>query len=660
MTLLVLDEREDALVKLAKDRRLAHKVLFAHRHSHSTPDFQYQIIDRFHSPIRNVCEVAFRGSAKSTIAEEALCLRGSFREFKHALIVGSSFDKAAERLHAIRRQFEKNERLIALFGELRGQPWGDDKLELSTGVVFQAMGRGQAIRGTKSEDTRPDFILCDDIEDRLSCGTPEGREKVQNWFFTELLPAGDEPTLQVRVLCNDMGVECLANRLKHPDSGFDVHVYPWVYQDEDGVERPLWPDRFPMEHIEKKRRQMFALGRHSEYNQEYMCRSEAPEDKPFKRDMIREFPEVRTWQASYAAFDPARTVTAGACETGHAAWSWISNRLVVWEAWGRKLLPDEIISSMFESQAEHRHALVGVDEVGLNEFLLQPVRHEQVKRGMVLPLRALHPARSKTERIRALQPFFNAREVVFAKPLPELQAQLIAFPSGKRDILDALAYSLVMRPGAPIYEDFTGQNVVEGLRPVSHAPLWLCFNATPHSVTAMAVQFVNGVIRILGDWAREGEPATVVPDMVSLAGLELQRDVRVIVPASHFDRYHNVGLVQAFRRMAREVRRGTVEAEGREIVRQHLRRVVKGAPALLIGSDARWTLNGFAGGYCRATDKRGVLADGAEEGVYRTLIEGLESFAGLLRTGAPDDEDRDLNYAFTNDGRRYISARAQR
>ena len=49
-----------------------------------------------------------------------------------------------------------------------------------------------------------------------------------------------------------------------------------------------------------------------------------------------------------------------------------------------------------------------------------------------------------------------------------------------------------------------------------------------------------------------------------------------------------------------------------------------------VASEARWTLNGFSNGYARALAKGGVLADYPEEGAYRTLLEGVESFVGLM------------------------------
>ena len=656
------DPRAEIVERFHKNRVLAHAILFKGvRHQNETPPFHEEMIRDCHSGLKQVCVIAFRGSGKSTVAEEAMTLMACFREFRHGLIVGANLAKACERLHSIRRQFEGNAQLIDVFGNLRGQPWGDEKIELRTGITIQALGRGQAIRGTKNEDVRPDFILADDIEDAESVRTPEGREKVSQWFFGELLPSGDEPRLRVRVLANDMHPEAIANQLKREGAGFVVRIYPWVWTDEKGEEHPAWPDRFPLEFIERRRRQLYSLGRAGEYQREYMCHSESPEEKPFKRDMLRVEATYRSWQAVYCALDPARSLGRTAADTGFAAWSWLGTKLVVWDAWGRQLLPDAIVSALFEANETYRPVTIGIDMIGLSEFLAQPLRAEQVKRGETLPTIPLPAPKAKSERIRALQPFFNAREVIFAKPLPDLQAQLLGFPSGKRDILDALAYSLQMRAGAPVYEDFTQGHIVEDLRPAPGLPFYLALNASHTHLAVSLLQLVQGGLRIYWDELREGEPAMLVKEMIQSATMEAGRGVRAVCEPHTLDRYALQGLAAALRKLLGDnYRPGGDVATGRAELRSLLRQQRQGMPALLISTRARWTLNGFAGGYARALLKGGQLADHAVEGIYRVLLEGVESFAALLRLGLRDEEDEEsLHYEYTRDGRRYLSARAR-
>jgi hypothetical protein len=263
----------------------------------------------------------------------------------------------------------------------------------------------------------------------------------------------------------------------------------------------------------------------------------------------------------------------------------------------------------------------------------------------------------KMDFIRALQPFFNAREVVFAKPLPDLQAQFLSFPSGRIDAPNALAYALKMRPGAPLYDDFSARHVAEELGVSEGAPAWLCCNAGTGLVTAILAQLLDGSIRIAADWVREGDAGTVLADIIQEANLEAGRTVRLISSPSHFDRFNNFGLVQAAKAIPMDMRRGATPDAGRTQIRNLLKRERRGMPMLMVSTDARWTLNGFAGGYARVLLKGGLLADYAEEGQYRVLMEGLECFAGLLASGAAGEDDEPRNWAYTHDGRKYVTAR---
>ena len=59
----------------------------------------------------------------------------------------------------------------------------------------------------------------------------------------------------------------------------------------------------------------------------------------------------------------------------------------------------------------------------------------------------------------------------------------------------------------------------------------------------------------------------------------------------------------------------------------------------------------------RVTFKRPNLISGtADEGPYRVLLEGLESFAAVLRVGMLED-DETKNYGYTPSGQKYLSAR---
>jgi hypothetical protein len=651
------DQHKEILRRMYADRVLCHQVIFRERHPNITPPFIQDMIRAWHDPnLPWVLFKVFRGGAKSTTAEEAILIKAAFREIKNYLIVGATKDRAYERLHAIRHEVEQNERLAEIFGDLQGPTWGDGELVLSNGVRLLAMGKGQSLRGVKYLDARPDGVFGDDLEEKEDVRTPEARKRTSDWFLFDLLPALDVTKRHGRVAATPLDPEALPTQLEN--AGWLTKTYPVEYKDEQGNRRPTWPDREPLFEIDARLNTARRTGTMREYNQEYMCVSEHPGSKVFKPEMLRIEIQPHTWQNRVCMYDPARTVQKTSATTGFADWSWIGGRLIVWDGWAKKLMPDEIVRDMFDYNERVNPTWIGVEEDGLNQWLLQPIRHEQTRRGVTLPIKAVKAPRGKLDFIRGLQPYFNARECIFAKDMPDFWAQFLSFPTGDIDAPNALAYAPRMRPGAPMYDDFGARNVAEDLKPLSGRPLWLAMSATPGMVTAVLCQVLDGALRIYADWVREGEPAAVFSDLMKDVGLEAGRAVQIVMGPKHFDQYNNFGLRQAAMKQMQEVRKGTPPEMGRAIIRDLIRKDLKSMPAVLVGDKARWVSNGFAGGYCRMLVKGGILAEYAEEGPYRTIMESIESFAGLMKVGMVEDDDRnDVRFDYTANGRKFLSAR---
>jgi hypothetical protein len=427
-----------------------------------------------------------------------------------------------------------------------------------------------------------------------------------------------------------------------------------------------------------------------------MCRASSDAARIFKREMLKIEPRFKTWEAVYAMIDPARTIGAQSAMTGWAAWSWIKNRLIVWGADGSLLLPDEVIALGFDIHERFDLTKLGAEIDGVHQWLLQPFRQEMVRRGIVLPLVGTAAmkgtqGRGQTRFIEGLQPFFHNREVEFVQPLDTLTAQLLSFPNGRRDVPNALAYALLMRPAQLIYDGFDPvSHVVEGVDIAAGQPIALAANATGGLTCAVLVQAFEGTLRILADWVYEGSPAERVADIAQAAAqvVDSSRFVAVpvarpwdemlkvplpdrmlarpnrptwIVPQHHSDRHMNVGLMQAVRAIPNEVRVGGTEVDGTLYIRDALARTVRGMPVVEASPAAKWTLRALAGGYTRGMI-RGRLQDSAEEGPYRVLMEGLEAFCGSIRFAAVDnDEDTAQNYRVDErSGRRYASAMPMR
>lgn len=650
------DTQEELIYRLGVDHRLAHQALFPHRHPDATPDFHFEIIDDLHGPSTRVLELAFRGAGKSTIAEEYIAIDACYQRFRNFIIVGESETRAVERLSAIKHELDFNEHINTLFGNLHGPTWHETKVVLTNGVVIQAFGRGQSLRGTKHDDVRPDGCLIDDIEDEESVNSPDGRDKTQRWLMRTLLPAL-APRAKVRMLANMLDPDCLAVRLRKTGM-WVVREYPWEYIAPDGERKATWGSRFSLTHIDQTRKEYESGGMLNEYMQEYMVQAVDPSTRVFTSGLIKVEPQVRTWQPTYAMYDPARTVKASSAHTGKVVFSWVGSKLIVWEGDGQLWMPDQIIADMFKTFDEYAPIKIGVEKEGLEEFILQPLRAEQTKRHQIIPVEVMPAPVGKLAFIRSLQPFFTASDVVFAKDLPVLKSQLLSFPTGRIDVPNALAYALRMRPGLPIYENFGFKNVFDNLPALRSTACYLALGATRQYTSGILCQVAGGTLRVVSDWVKEGDPGTTLPDLLTEAGLIAGDKLSVFAGPQHWNTYDHIGLQAAARRSLVRLKTGGDENTGREELRKRIDALAHGQPALQVSTKARWTLNALSGGYARSVVKGKEVQGMADDGVYKVLMEGFESFVAATAGALGRDGEDTPNYATDPQGRRYLSARA--
>ena len=646
-------DRNTLLKQLSTDRILAHQALFVHRHPNTTPEFHNEIINIWHANDRAALVMVFREGGKSTIAEEAFVVGAGYQLFHNALIIGSTERRAVERLRSIKHELEHNELVIALFGDLMGPVWNEAEVILSNGVRIIAVGRGQSLRGTKHLHYRPDFCFCDDIEELENVNTPEAREETLSWFMSTVIPALDVDA-RIRVNATPLDREALPFKLQH-QLKWPTRIYPIEYTDQQGARRATWPARYSLDWIDAQKQNFEATGRLTEYMREYMCVAEDPSKKIFTADMFRvETHHVLTWQPVYAFIDPARTVKSTSATTGWAVWSYAANRrLLIWDGGGDFWQPDQIVAHVFKLEADYRPVAIGIERDGLEEFLLQPLRHEALRRGVVLPLLAMKAPRGKLDFISGLQPHFKAGEVIFARDLPELRAQFLSYPTGRIDGPNAVAYSQLMRPEV-VYADFGFDHVVDDLSVRSRDACWLCLNARHGYVTGVLVQVVGEQLRVIADWVEEGDVSHVATIIRAAALLSASR-LTVVAPVDHFGDYSATGLRGACARYPVELQRGAGIEMGRAELRGLLQKRALGNPCVQVAMPARWTVNGFAAGYAYEITKDGTQSAEPKDGLYRCLMEGLESFTGMMRRSTFADHGAP-NVQYTASGQRYISA----
>ena len=188
-----------------------------------------------------------RGIGKTTVANGADIFIGAYKLWNFVLKIGETATHAQAQLINCRNQFEFNNKLRWLFGEMKGRgSWSQEEFQLSNGFIMAATGRGGQVRGRNVDGKRPDFIHLDDVEDKESVSTPEQRDKTLNWFMGDVLPALGELQHDCTILLNGtlLHNEALLVKLGK-DPTFTTVVLSVL--DSDG--EPVFPDYMDLEKL---------------------------------------------------------------------------------------------------------------------------------------------------------------------------------------------------------------------------------------------------------------------------------------------------------------------------------------------------------------------------------------------------------------------------
>lgn len=126
-----------------------------------------------------------RGHAKSTHFDIFIPLWLLFqpkRLINFMVVVGKSQDSANRLLADIQAELGFNRRLIADFGEQRSLgEWTDGEFKTQSGAKFLAVGRGQSPRGLRDRQSRPDYVVIDDLDDDELCRNPRRVKELVEW-----------------------------------------------------------------------------------------------------------------------------------------------------------------------------------------------------------------------------------------------------------------------------------------------------------------------------------------------------------------------------------------------------------------------------------------------------------------------------------------------
>lgn len=396
-----------------------------------------------------------RGHAKSTHMGVfiPMWLKCQKKPTIHSLVLaGKSEDSAIRLLSDLQAELQYNMLYEHDFGkQYKAGTWAVGEFTTQDGTSFHAIGRGQSPRGLRDRQNRPDYIICDDLDDdelsrnpaRVAAATEWTREALMGTFGAE-----GGRFIMVGNLISKCSI--LASIMETPG----VHVSRVNVYDDKG--NPVWPEYWTKERIEAKRKLVGFRAFEKEYMNNPITLGAVfrQEDIVFGKMLPRLSQYVQlicytdpSWKATKQN-DYKATMLVGKTKTGeyhvlkaYADQTSVSN-MIEWHY---------AIDRFVDGQVPVYYYMEGNM---LQELILEEFRKQGEAKGKIIPVKKdMRKKLEKFSRIEAMQPLFEQHLVIFnideqeSPGMKVLVEQLLATERGSRmhdDAPDALESAIWM------------------------------------------------------------------------------------------------------------------------------------------------------------------------------------------------------------------------
>lgn len=413
------------------------------------PEFHHEMWNAILGGHSQIARAAPRYHAKSTSVTFALTLfLFLFRVKKYGLLVSNTIDQSSLFLGDIKAELLENEPLREAFGirEVIKDAVTDLIVQTNDGHQFriQALGAEQKVRGRKWRNKRPDYIVCDDLEEDEQVESEDRREKFRKWFNKALLPCLSKSG-QIIVVGTILHLDALLMRLMSNEE-WNSKLYR-AHKGFDDFRERLWPEQWTEEKLKKIRKSFVADGNAEGYSQEYLNDPISHSEAFFKKEDIKDLEEEQKKlpTSNYAGVDLAIS------DEDRSAFTVIVvggmdefRRLIIKQVVRFRGDANEIITQMLEVQRLYDIELWKVEQGQISKTLMGPLYEAMEESQTYLNIVPGVPTKDKRSRARAIQARMRAGGVYADKReewYPAFEQELIQFPKGPyKDQVDAAAW----------------------------------------------------------------------------------------------------------------------------------------------------------------------------------------------------------------------------
>jgi predicted phage terminase large subunit-like protein len=437
------------------------------------PDCHRQWWELVTGPEKFVAIAAPRSHAKTTAISLSYVLASVlFRNKKFVLLVSDTETQASLFLGSIKQELSENSDIIDLFGIKRDEKGivkfkkdteSDIIVEFEDGASFRIIAKGaeQKLRGLIWNGSRPDLIVCDDMENDELVMNKDRREKFRRWFMGALLPCRSTNG-EVRIVGTILHMDSMLERLMPKDSDkqtiieglktYSTRRQMWrsvKYKAHNpDFTQVLWPERHPADSLRKIRQEYIEQGLPDVYSQEYL---NVPIDEArtyFKRSDFLQMGEedFKKKKNFYVACDLAIS------EKEKADWTVMGvggvdedGVLHIVDIIRDRMDGLEIVNTMLAVQRLREPEVFGIEEGQISKSIGPFLNLAMVEQNTYPTILGLSPHKSdKASRARSIQARMRAGAVKFDKGADwyqTLEDEMMRFPRDRHDDqVDAMAY----------------------------------------------------------------------------------------------------------------------------------------------------------------------------------------------------------------------------
>jgi predicted phage terminase large subunit-like protein len=438
-----------------------------------SPPFHREVWELCCSPHKYVAVAAPRGHAKSsgvTLGYGMSTLL--FRERKFMLLVSDTEAQAALFLGTFKQALQDNQDLIELFDLKRNEKGqvqflkdteNDIIVEFNDGHRFRIIAKGaeQKLRGLLWNGSRPDIILCDDMENDELVMNKDRREKMKRWFKGALLPCISDKGI-VRMVGTILHMDSLLeNVMPRENDKQTVHEGLKTYSkarslwksvkyrahNEDFTEL-LWPQKKSAEWFKMLYNEAVRDGTTDVYSQEYLNYPLDMSTTYFKKADFMPISEEdkKAKLLYYVTADLAISENERADYSVFLVAGVDENKVIhVKNVIRERMDGREIVDTLLALQRLYKPEAVGIEDMQVSKSIGPFLREEMVKTNTFLNLYPLkHGGKDKLTRSRSIQARMRAKGIKFDKESDwygEFEEELLRFPRAKHDDqVDTFAY----------------------------------------------------------------------------------------------------------------------------------------------------------------------------------------------------------------------------